>query len=500
MWSLWHRLDRSVFDRAFGSRRNPLRHLGALGFASFVVMAASGIGLYAVLDTSASGAYRSIAEGGAIVGLMRSLHRYAADAFVILLALHALREALAGHTRFWRRWSWLSGVALIALVYASGIGGFWLHWDRLGQYSATATAEWLDALPLLATPLARNFLGAQAVSDRLFSLFVFVHIGVALLIALGLWLHVQRLSRPLVWPPRQLAVGFGLTLLALALLWPVRSDAPAALAQAPQALRLDWLLLFVHPMAEALGARPAWLVVAAAFAGLAALAFVPRRVRAPVAVVDPANCNGCRRCFADCPFAAIAMVPHPQRTMARELAVVDADLCASCGLCAGACPSSTPFRSAAELVTGIDLPQAPIGALRERLRRALAASIAERKIVVFGCDQGAAVEPLAAADVTALSLVCSGALPPSFVEYALRDGAAGVLVAACAEGGCEFRLGQRWTAERLQGAREPHLRASVPRERLELAWADRGDEGSLRAALQRLRERVSALAPEVSHA
>jgi coenzyme F420-reducing hydrogenase delta subunit len=188
------------------------------------------------------------------------------------------------------------------------------------------------------------------------------------------------------------------------------------------------------------------------------------------------------------------------------MAQVDADLCAACGICVGACPSSTPFRSTAELVTGIDLPGSPIGALRAQVQRGLSALPAEGPIVVFGCDHGAAVAPLAGPDVAALSLVCTGQLPPSFVEYALRDGAAGVLVSGCKAGGCEFRLGARWTEERLLGLREPHLRVHVPRERLEVAWADAGEEASLHRALERLRERVRGLQattdpePKVSHA
>jgi coenzyme F420-reducing hydrogenase delta subunit len=183
-------------------------------------------------------------------------------------------------------------------------------------------------------------------------------------------------------------------------------------------------------------------------------------------------------------------VPHPNGRIGSQMAQVDADLCASCGICVGACPSSTPFRSAAELVTGIDMPSAPIGALRSRLREALAASTAPDRIVVFGCDRGVQVHALAAPDVVTLSLMCIGALPPSFVEYALRDGAAAVLVSGCRAGGCEYRLGQQWTEERLAGAREPHLRASVPRERLATVWADAGDEDALRAALSRLRNQL----------
>ncbi len=88
--------------------------------------------------------------------------------------------------------------------------------------------------------------------------------------------------------------------------------------------------------------------------------------------------------------------------------------------------------------------------------------------------------------VCTFSLLCAGQLPPSFVEYALRDGAAGVVVAACREGGCEFRFGERWTAERLRGEREPHLRGSVDTERVELVFAGRGDEARIDAAVESL--------------
>ena len=501
----WVRLEHG-FDAAFGSALNPLRRLGALGFLMFWLLAVSGIYLYALLDTSASEAWRSIdrlsREQWVLGGLLRSLHRYAADAFVLLMLAHLLREWLFGHWQGFRRFSWLTGVPLIAFAFVSAVGGFWLNWDQLGQFSAIATAEWLDALPIFATPLTRNFLHAAAVSDRLFSLFVFIHLGVPLLLVFGLWFHIQRISRAAVFPPRALAAGSLIALVALALLQPVTSHAPADLSVVPGPLRYDWLLLAVHPLVDASSAGAVWGLLLAALALLFALPFLPRRAApVPVAVVDPANCNGCRRCFDDCPYAAVTMVPHPNARVGRQMAQVNADLCASCGICVGACPSSTPFRSAAELVTGIDMPSAPIGALRRDLQRSLASSASDRTIVVFGCDRGARVDTLAGPDVAPFSLMCTGMLPPSFVEYALRDGAAAVLVAGCREGGCEFRLGQRWTEARLAGIREPHLRTSVARDRWATAWGDAGDEAELRAAIDRLRTRLhpATLTEQPSH-
>jgi coenzyme F420-reducing hydrogenase delta subunit len=190
------------------------------------------------------------------------------------------------------------------------------------------------------------------------------------------------------------------------------------------------------------------------------------------------------------------MRPHPDGKPGKKIAVVLADLCAACGICAGACPSSTPFRSGEALVTGIDMPQLPVDALRAQVERSLAAG---KRVIVFGCDRGARVAAAAGPEVATISVVCAAQVPPSFVDYALRAGAEGVLVARCPEHDCEFRLGSRWVADRLAGDREPHLRASVPRERLRVVEAALEDGAALAAALDGFRAdlaRVGARARE----
>ena len=482
-----------TFDATFGSAANPLRHLGALGFMFFWWLAISGIYLYAALDTSVDGAWRSIdalsREQWYLGGLLRSLHRYCADAFMVVTLLHLAREFLLGRHSGFRRFSWLTGVPLPLFIFACGIGGFWLTWDQLGQFSALATAEFFDWLPFFASPLTRNFLDAASVSDRLFSLFVFVHLGVPLLLLFGLWFHIQRIAHADVFPPRTLAAGTTAALLAVALAVPVMSQPQADLSIVPGPLAIDWFLLFVHPLVYATSAGLVWALFCAALLFLLALPFLPRAAPPAVAQVDPDNCNGCRRCLEACPYAAITMAPHPNGKAGRQLAVVDADLCASCGICVGSCPSSTPFRSDAKLVTGIDMPQLPVDELRKRLEAGLAALKGDRRIVAIGCDHCSRLGPFAGPDVTVLSLACTGMLPPSFVEYALRAGATGVLVTGCSEGTCAFRLGTRWTKERIGGAREPHLRASVPRDRIATAWLAPGDDQALATALADFRRR-----------
>ena len=505
------------FDRAFGQAGNPWRHLGGLAYFLFWITAATGIYVYIGFDTRGDGAYASVerlsSNAFPLGSLARSLHRYASDALILVTLVHLVREWVHGRYAHFRRFSWLTGVLALGLLLASGIGGFWLVWDELAQYSLVATTEWLDTLPVFDGTLIRNFIAPEAVSDRLFSLLIFLHIGFPLALLAVMWVHVQRLSQPASRPPRALGFGTAAALLLLCVVRPVTSGAPAGLDQAPGVLQIDWFYLGIHPFADGFSPLALWaaagvftlLLLGLPYAGRAA-----RVARAPAAVVDLDHCNGCARCFADCPYAAVTMQPRTDGRAHARQAVVDADLCASCGICAGACPSSTPFASSARLVTGIDMPHAPLHALRTTLEAALAriadgaaaaddeprigddASAAddEPRIVVFGCDPangGADLDALAGPRTATVPLVCASQLPPSFIEYALRAGADGVLVAGCRSGDCGFRLGDRWFDERLAGARAPHLRASAPRERVRVAWVGRGDVRGLVAALQALR-------------
>ena len=490
--SLFERSE-NFFDASFGGADNPLRHLGALGLYFLWILVATGLYLYTVLDTSIEGVYRSIGylsqQQWYLGGIIRSLHRYASDAFVLVMMLHLLREWAYGRYHGFRLYSWVTGVPLIWLAYISGIGGYWIVWDRLAQFSAIATTELLDWLPIFSEPAARNFLAPDSINDRFFTVLVFIHIGIPLMLILGLWAHVNRISRVDYLPSRRLMLGVLISFLALSVLKPAQSELPADLALVPANVPVDWFILFLHPLTDISSPAAVWALIFGTTILLFALPFLPHPAAAPIAVVDAANCNGCSRCHVDCPYEAITMAPHPDKPN-HKIAIVDADHCAGCGICAGACPSSTPFRSQERLVTGIDMPQQPVDVLRQQLEAKLEKLEGKTKLVVFGCDQGADVSALAARDTATLSLICTGMLPPSFIEYALRSGIDGVVISGCREGGCDFRLGMEWTHARLTRQREPHLRNLVPLDRLQLIDASRGDGKQLVAAVVEFRNRL----------
>jgi ferredoxin/coenzyme F420-reducing hydrogenase delta subunit len=322
-----------------------------------------------------------------------------------------------------------------------------------------------------------------------------MHIVLPLLLLLVLWIHLQRVSRPQINPARGLAAGMFLTMLAVSLIKPALSQGPADLAAVPAVVGLDWFYLGFYPLLDSWPGPATWGLLGALILILVALPWLPPLRRAPVAVVDLANCNGCTRCANDCPYNAITMMPRTDGRAFEREAVVNAALCVSCGICAGACPTSMPFRRATELVPGIDLPSLSMATLRNRVRRVAGELTQGPRIMVFGCDHGVQVEQASAPGVAAVRLACIGQLPPSFIDYVLsRDLADGVLLTGCAEDLCFNRFGIAWTEARLAGERDPYLRARVPRERLSTLWLGRHEVAQLERALEEFAHRLEGLA------
>ncbi len=485
------------FDRAFGSVENPLHQLGALSFLFFWIASATGIYLYAFFDTSVNGAYASVErltrEQWYLGGITRSLHRYASDAFVLTMVIHLLREFVKGRWHGFRWFSWLTGVPLIWLVYASGLGGYWLVWDELAQFSVIATAEWLDWLPIFGEPIVHNFIGRSATTDRFFSLLIFLHIGIPLLLLLGMWVHIYRLSHARSNPTRRLGSTVFAGLLVLSLVKPATSMGPADLDAVAPVLAIDWVYMFAHPLMYATSPAGLWLLSAGFTFLISILPLLPHPPAPGRATVNLDFCNGCSRCFDDCPYVAITMVPRSDGAPHPREALVNPEMCAGCGICAGSCPSSTPFRTQKELRTGIDLPGNAIDGLRAKLEAELKDLQGRYPLVVFGCDHSYPVATLRTAEIATISLPCAGMLPPAFVDYALKNGAAGVFITGCAAGDCNFRLGNQWLAERLAGKREPRLRAAVERARVHLGWYAAHQGAELSSALAAFRSGLVAV-------
>jgi ferredoxin/coenzyme F420-reducing hydrogenase delta subunit len=388
------------------------------------------------------------------------------------VTLHLLREYVMDRFSGVRWFSWVTGIPLLWLLFASAIGGYWLVWDVQAQYIAITTAEWFDVLPIMVDPMASNFLNEASLSDRFFSLLVFLHIGIPLALLLGMFIHIKRISNVRTNPARGLAAGTLLAMLVISLWRPALSQAPANLDMAVTEVGLDWVFLNPYPLIDQWGPGTMWLVLVGLSTLLTLVPWLPSRrpQQTPVAVVDPVNCNGCGWCLADCPYEAVSMKVHDYKP-GHQQSVVDPDLCISCGICAGACPSSSPFRHVDELETGISIPGFHIKELLSLTEAKLRQLKGDRRIMAYGCDHGTDFSGIESDSVACISMPCSALVPPAFIDYVLRkDLAEGVMISGCCEGDCHYRLGNTWMDQRFSAERMPILRTRVPRERVRQRW------------------------------
>lgn len=281
-WFFMH--GEALLNRAFGDRLNPFYHLGSIAFLLFWIVAGSGLYLYVFFDTSVAGAHASVEAlthgqwwAG---GILRSAHRYASDALVMVMFTHMLRCFAFDRFRGFRSFSWLTGVALIWLVYVSGANGYMLPWDQLAQFVLNATFEWLDWLPGFGGALVRNVMYPSSLNDRFFSLLVFVHIGVPLILLLMMWVHVQRVPKASMLPPRPVAIPLLVTMLVLAVVQPVISQGGAAdLSRAASSLDLDWFYLAGYPLLYEWSPGLLWALVGLITLTLAVTPWLPFRHR-----------------------------------------------------------------------------------------------------------------------------------------------------------------------------------------------------------------------------
>jgi CDP-4-dehydro-6-deoxyglucose reductase, E3 len=266
-----HRAGQNIFLRLesglnviFGPASNPLYYLGAITYWMFWIIVVSGFYIYAFYDTGVEDAYNSVElithEQWYLGGIMRSLHRYASDGMILAAVLHMLRNFFFDRYRNFRWFSWFTGIVVLWLIYMAGINGYWLVWDKLAQFVAVATTEWLDALPIFSVPMARNFLEQGSVNDRFFSLLSLVHIGVPLGAFALIWVHTQRVPQAKTSPPRALKIGLILSLIMLALIKPALSQMEADLDSSPSILNLDWFYLWSYPLLYSWGPGKVWLL------------------------------------------------------------------------------------------------------------------------------------------------------------------------------------------------------------------------------------------------
>ena len=477
------RADRA-FNRLYGWRYNPLYQTGTLVVLLFVILLATGI--YLLLFYRVGSPWMSVE---AITAQrwsgrwIRTLHRYASDAAVVAVAVHALRMFAQGRSWGPRALAWVSGVLLTGIFFVCGWTGYVMVWDVHGQVLAVEGAKLLDALPIFSEPIGRAFADPEPLPAAFFFMNLFLHILLPIGVGILLWLHVSRIARPALMPPR--ALGWGATglLFAFSILWPIGMAQPAEALKLPGEVPLDVLYGFWVPVSRAVPGWAGWLIV-----GLtgATVLLIPRWTRPREAArpepssVDPRRCTECYQCSVDCPYEAIRMIPRDDGRF-DYVAHVDTALCVSCGICAGSCK---PMGVGPPGRTGRD----QLARAREFLERHRPGG---RDVALVACERSADWIALGS-DLEGLPypVPCAGGVHTSAIELLLRSGVGGVAIVTCPPRDCWNREGATWLSARVRDGREAELLPRVDRRRVRIVNAA---EPQLVATIASFAEKVRLL-------
>ncbi len=351
-----------VVNKIATSKYNPFYYHGALPQFFLWVLFLSGLLLFAYYMPTVDNAYNSdrlinaytsvkyITETIPFGALIRGIHRYAGDAMVITIFLHALRVWMTDRYRQYRMIQWSSGIALLVLVLIVGQTGYYLVWDTRSLILCRMTVSAMEAIPFIGEGLKHWFLNGNAITNVTMSNFLFIHIGLSFSLLFGLWIHYVRMQRPVITPPPAINYLLMAAVLLVCAGFPIDMTSPMADMNAqPESFDLDYFFLFPYAMLAVMPPLPFWTVIIGATVLLCYMPWIMNKTK-PVesAEVFDNKCTGCSLCAKDCPYAAIEMVPAPAGSRFKLLATVMPFRCSGCGVCVGACAFDA-----------IDLPDLP---------------------------------------------------------------------------------------------------------------------------------------------
>jgi len=305
-----------IRPRSYAAASTRFTYTFRLGFlAVFLCLVETLTGLLLMLyyDPTPEGAYASILrlQNEVLFGeLLRDVHRLAAEALLVVAALHLLRTFLTKSYLGQRRFTWATGVVLFALLLWITFSGYLLPWDQLAYWAVTIGTSLAAAVPWIGERLNLALRGASEIGADGLLRFYLMHILLTPLgAALLLGVHYYRVARlhnislpPSVeqgdLPPetRQAATRridllpdlllheISLTLLAtLALLlaaaffYDAPLESPANPLRTPLATQAPWFFLWVQGLLK-LGDKTLWgvLVPAGLFLWLLLLPYLDR--------------------------------------------------------------------------------------------------------------------------------------------------------------------------------------------------------------------------------
>ena len=447
----------TAINHVWGERFNFFYFLGSLPVILLFVLLFTGLFMFIYYNMSASSSYESVkymTEHATLGRFMRNLHRYASDAMMFFVILHMLRVLFEEKFQNHRTLAWITGVIIMLIMMVQGITGYILPLDTNSRFVMEKTSEILAGLRVFGDTLPRSFSSPALLGKWIMWVVLIVHLIIPLFFILLLFVHLLRVSRAKLFPPRQMTLAFVALLAVYTLIFPIPMAGKAEAEKMPELLQPDWFYLFFAPVFENRFSLYIWLAMGATVVLLFAMPWLFKRRAIIPAVVTPEKCTGCTLCATDCPYQAMHMVERADNSRHKLLVSIDTSLCSGCGICAGSCSYGAIDFAA---------PTTPKGLEDEAV---------QGKWVTLICQSRAHTLGLTADSCTSISdlpdtahhlevMTCSGKLGASRAEEIRAAGAMGIIVGACPGSDCWYREGNTWLKDRLAESRKPRIRSTA---------------------------------------
>jgi len=181
-------------------------YFGGVSLFLFIIQVVTGILLLLYYKGSEELAYESIqfimskVEFG---WLIRSIHSWAANLFVLTAIIHMFSVYFEKAYRKPREMTWLTGMLMLFLALGFGFSGYLLPWNELAFFATKVGTDIAGVIPVIGKPLMVFLRGGEDVTGATLSRFFGFHVAVLpgiFTVLLGIHLLLvqrQGMSEPL---------------------------------------------------------------------------------------------------------------------------------------------------------------------------------------------------------------------------------------------------------------------------------------------------------------
>jgi len=154
--------------------------IGGLALALLLIEIVSGVLLMVYYRPSAEAAYESVQflmSHAQLGWLVRGIHKWAADLFILVILLHLLRVYFHGAYRE-REVNWAVGVLLLLFLGAFAFTGIPLVWNQQAFWGTEAVRKVIERVPLLGPAVLGLLWGGRELTGEALLRFYVFHVGI----------------------------------------------------------------------------------------------------------------------------------------------------------------------------------------------------------------------------------------------------------------------------------------------------------------------------------